>query len=58
MSSYRPESVAVTGPLAPFVLGFREYLAQLGYKSGYGLLGVMAELSAWMSVEGLGRSRN
>jgi len=54
MSSFRPESVAVTRPLAPFVLGFREYLAQLGYKSGYGLLGVMAELSAWMSVEGLG----
>jgi integrase/recombinase XerD len=49
----RAEMVRVTGPLASFTPGFREYLGRLGYRSGYGLVGVMSELSAWMSGEGL-----
>jgi site-specific recombinase XerD len=36
------------------MIGFKEYLARLGYRSGYGLLKVMADLSAWMAGEGLG----
>jgi hypothetical protein len=39
--------------LAPFATGFREGLAGLGYRSGYGLMERMAELSAWMSGDGL-----
>jgi site-specific recombinase XerD len=39
--------------LAPFAAGFRKDLAGLGYRSGYGLLERMAELSVWMSGEGL-----
>jgi hypothetical protein len=53
MSACRAERVRVTGSLAPFAAGFREYLVGLGYRSGYGLVGVMAELSAWMDAEGI-----
>ena len=45
------------GRLAPFADGFRQELAGLGYRSGYGLLERMAELSAWMSSEGLESAR-
>jgi integrase/recombinase XerD len=49
----RAEGVRVEGSLASFASGFRQELAGLGYRSGYGLLERMAELSAWMSGEGL-----
>jgi integrase/recombinase XerD len=54
MKATRADRVVVTGPLAPFVAGFKEYLAGLGYRSGFGLVSLMAELSVWMSSEDLG----
>jgi integrase/recombinase XerD len=56
MYANRVDRVRVTGPLAPYALGFRECLAGLGYRSGYGLVGLMSELSAWLSGEGLDAS--
>jgi hypothetical protein len=49
----RAEMVRVTGPLASLASGFRGYLAGLGCRSGYGLVGVMDELSAWMAAVGI-----
>lgn len=40
--------------MAAFAGGFEEYLGGLGYHSGYGLVSLMAELSAWMASEDLG----
>lgn len=54
MKATRDDRVRVTGPLASLVEGFEEYLAGLGYRSGYGLVSLMAELSVWMSSEDLG----
>lgn len=54
MREARGDRVRVTGPLASFVEGFEEYLRSLGYRSGYRLVSLMAELSAWMSSEDLG----
>lgn len=61
MKATRADRVPVTGPLAPFAAGFKGYLAGLGYRPGYGLASLMAELSVWMSSEDLepaGLTRN
>jgi site-specific recombinase XerD len=43
----------VTGPLGPYVVGFRADLAEQGYRSGENLLVLMAGLSNWMADEGV-----
>jgi integrase/recombinase XerD len=53
MRACRAERVCVSGPLVPFAAGFKQYLTELGYRSGHGLVGWMAELSAWMSGQSL-----
>jgi integrase/recombinase XerD len=54
MAVGRADRVRVTGPLASYASGFRVDLAGQGYKSGLDLLMLMAHLSRWMSVGGLG----
>lgn len=54
MAVGRADGVGVVGPLACYASGFRVDLAGRGYKSGLDLLTLMAALSRWMSVEGLG----
>lgn len=50
-----PSQTAVTGPLAPYVEGFREDLGGQGYAlhSISGQMGLMAHLSAWLERQDL-----
>lgn len=52
----RPRHVGVTGPLAPFAVGFKENLAEYGYKfkAASDHLYVMAQVSRWLVTERLG----
>ena len=47
-------NVRVTGPLAPYALGFKEALARQGYRSSCAHLGVMSQASRWLSSQELG----
>lgn len=49
-----PRHVRVSGPLAPYVTGFEEDLAEQGYRSASNQLYTMAQLSRWLSEEKLG----
>lgn len=51
-----PFRVRVTGPLVPYVAGFREELIERGYRSSEATaqLHLMAHLSRWLSGRGLG----
>lgn len=46
-----PRHVRVSGPLAPYVAGFEEDLAEQGYRSAKDQLYAMAQLSRWLSEE-------
>ena len=45
--------VNVGGPLAPYAAGFEIELGRQGYRSGRGLLGLMARLSRWLGAHEL-----
>ena len=51
-----PVRVGMTGPLAPFKLGFAQELRRLGYtpRSAVTHLRLAAHLSRWLDAEGLG----
>src|SRR6185437_1527286 len=50
-----PSRAHVTGPLQPYAAGFAGELARLGYtsQSAYGQMLLMAQVSRWLTGEGL-----